>query len=508
MRNIKMKKLLAGIIMLSAIGITSCNKFKDFEDRNVDPNSSTYVSTGTLLSTVQIRLANNLFGTTTGNNSPASELLSGYLAQYFAEPTYPQASLYSPSSLAVSTNAPYQGVLFDLKKVIDRNSADDTKEEAAKSGSNASQIAMARIMKAYIYWVITDKWGNVPYSEALLASENLTPGYDAQEAIYTDLLKELKEAKAQFDNGMTVSADLVYNGNTAQWKKLANSLRMLISLRMSKVYPASSGLAAQEFAAASSDADGYIASNADNFKIYFPANANPFNNPYNGPFSSADNGISETYTKLLTGLGDTRVSAHASNTTGVPYGDRSPASTAVSWGRILSDANKAKTGTVHVINAASVLLAAAEAVQLGWIAGSAQDFYDKGVTASFSQWGVSMPANYLTTGKANFTSGSGVDDIGGVFVPGASATTTTPLQRIQLQQYIAYFPDGHQGWSNWRRTGVPGLEPTVEALNDSKEISRRFTYGPIDYQTNADKVSAAAGAMGGDNDAIRVWWDK
>lgn len=505
---LKTKNLIAGIFLLGAIAVVGCNKFKDFDDLNVNPNSSTYVSTGTLLSTVEVRLANNLFSTVTGNSSPGSELLSGLLVQYFAEPTYPGAQFYSPSSLSVSTNAPYQGVLYDLKKVIDRNSADETKEDAAKSGSNASQIAMARIMRAYVYWVITDKWGNVPYSEALLASENPTPKYDEQEAIYTDLLKELKEAKAQFDGGMTVTADLIYGGNEQKWKKLANSLRMLMALRMSKVYPAAGGLAAQEFSSAFGDADGYIESNADNFKIFFPGNANPYNNPYNGPFSSADNGIAETYTKLLVGLADTRSDAHVTNTTGVPYGSKSPASTAVDWGRILSTANKQKTGTVHVINAASVLLAAAEAAQIGWISETAKVLYDKGVTESFSQWGVTMPANYLTTGAANFTTGAGVNDIGGTYVPGSTAATTTPLQRIQLQQYIAFFPDGHQGWANWRRTGVPGLKPSTEAINDSKQIPRRFTYGTIDYQTNAAKVSEAAGAMGGDKDGIRMWWDK
>lgn len=508
MNILKNKQLIAGIFLSGAIAMVGCNKFKDFKDLNVNPNSSTYVSTGTLISTVQVRLANNLFSTVTGNSSPGAELLSGLLAQYFAEPTYPSATFYSPSSLQVSTNAPYQGVLYDLKKVIDKNTAEETKEDAAKSGSNASQIAMARIMRAYVYWVVTDKWGNVPYSEALLASEKPTPKYDEQEAIYTDLLKELQEAKAQFDGGMTVTADLIYDGNTQKWKKLANSLRMLIALRMSKVYPAPGGLAAQEFSSAAADADGYIETNADNFKMFFPGNANPYNNPYSGPFSSADNGIAETYTKLLTGLDDSRSDAHVTNTTGVPYGSRLPASTAINWGRILSTQNKQKTGTVHVINAASVLLAAAEAAQIGWISGNAKDLYDKGVAESFAQWGINMPANYLTTGAANFTSGAGVSDIGGQFVPASSASTTTPLQRIQLQQYIAFFPDGHQGWSNWRRTGVPGLKPSTEAINESKQIPRRFTYGTVDYQTNATKVSEAAGAMGGDKDAIRMWWDK
>ncbi|GAB3011411.1 SusD/RagB family nutrient-binding outer membrane lipoprotein [Niabella terrae] len=505
----KSTKLVTGLLLLSVIGFIGCDKLGDFGDKNVNPNESTYASTGTLISTVQLRLGANNFGTTTSSTAiPAAEILSGLLCQYFSEPTYPQASMYSAASLNISTTAPYVGVLYDLKKVIDRNMDETEKVEAAKSGSNASQIAIARIMKAYIYWVVTDKWGNVPYSEALQSPDIFTPKYDEQEAIYTDLLKELKEAQAQFDGGFAVSSDLIYNGDESKWKKFANSLRMLIALRMSKVYPTPSGLAAQEFSAAFNDPAGYIESNEDGFKLDYPGNANPYNNPYYAPFNSADNGVSETYTKLMSGLGDTRISAHATNTTGVPYGSKSPAATGVDWARILSSEFKQTEGTVHFINAASVLLAAAEACQLGWVSGSAKDLYEKGVETSFDQWGVDIPANYLTTGSANFTTGSGVNDISGELVPGSTAKTNNPLQRIQLQQYIAFYPDGHQGWSNWRRTGVPGLKPTTDALNSSKEISRRFTYGTTDYSTNEIQVKAAAAAMGGDNDAVRMWWDK
>ena len=57
---------------------------------------------------------------------------------------------------------------------------------------NANQIAIARIMKAYIFWTITDCWGDVPYTDALNGDPNVA--YDTQESIYKDLIKELTES--------------------------------------------------------------------------------------------------------------------------------------------------------------------------------------------------------------------------------------------------------------------------------------------------------------------------
>ncbi|MCY7351392.1 MAG: SusD/RagB family nutrient-binding outer membrane lipoprotein, partial [Cytophagaceae bacterium] len=46
---------------------------------------------------------------------------------------------------------------------------------------------MARILKAYIFQWITDRWGDVPYSQALKGNENFSPAFDRQQDIYNDL---------------------------------------------------------------------------------------------------------------------------------------------------------------------------------------------------------------------------------------------------------------------------------------------------------------------------------
>lgn len=83
-----MKRKLINNRFLSLIGLAAllnigCAKITDFGNTNVNPNGSTYASTSTLLSAVEIRLGNNNYATNTGTTSPSAELLSGLMAQYF-----------------------------------------------------------------------------------------------------------------------------------------------------------------------------------------------------------------------------------------------------------------------------------------------------------------------------------------------------------------------------------------------------------------------------------------
>ena len=93
--------------------------------------------------------------------------------------------------------------------------------------------SIARIWRVYLFHRITDLWGDVPYSEALKGissdgTSTLNPVYDTQEAIYTDLLAELKEAVEAFDSEADEfgAADPFYNGDLDSWAKFANSLRL------------------------------------------------------------------------------------------------------------------------------------------------------------------------------------------------------------------------------------------------------------------------------------------
>jgi hypothetical protein len=85
----------------------------------------------------------------------------------------------------------------------------------------------------------------------------------------------------------------------------------------------------------------------------------------------------------------------------------------------------------------------------------------------------------------------------------------TNLPQIATQEYLAYFPDGVQGWSTWRRTSYPALSPAIDGTNTPKVIPRRYAYGSIDISLTAKGYAEAVGRLtGGDKMNSKIWWDK
>jgi hypothetical protein len=121
---------------------------------------------------------------------------------------------------------------MDLVEIIRLNSD-------AGRPSDPNEIAVARILKAWAMQIMTDTYGDIPYSEAFKAELDVNPAYTTQSEIYADFLKELTEASAQLNTASTAfgDADLIYGGDMEKWQKLANSLKLRVAIRMSKVDP-------------------------------------------------------------------------------------------------------------------------------------------------------------------------------------------------------------------------------------------------------------------------------
>lgn len=488
-----MKKIFYIQVIALALFFSGCNKISDFGDTNVDPSASDIPITSALLTYTLANLATS-----------GLYLTPGYYCQYFSETEYTDISCYW--TVQFSIMIAYSGYLYDLQNIINTNTDESTKTSAAVNGPNENQIAIARILKAYIVWQLTDLWGDLPYKEALKGDPNVK--YDPQEDIYKDLIKELTEAVTQFksDSTLTVKGDIVYNGKSSQWKKLANSLRILIALNLSKRYPGNAEYAANEFNAALNDPSKSISCNVDNFKLVYPGGSgwrNPFYKMYDG---MKFQGESETLTSILIDTigNDGRQAVFGSDITGaysklgVPYGrkrgyidpwcQQHPA-----WCLIFAPEYRMQTSPFYLINAASILLARAEAADRGWTNENTSALYMAGITASFTQWGLSAPdASYYTKPKV------------------ALGPAGKNLKQIAMQQYLAYFPYGLHGWNTWRRTGYPVLVPAPDASNYPKVIPRRYTYGAEDYSLNKQGVVEAVARLGANGDKMdsRVWWDK
>ncbi|WP_316799095.1 SusD/RagB family nutrient-binding outer membrane lipoprotein [Pedobacter frigidisoli] len=478
-----MKKIFiyafTGLFLITSAG---CKKLEDFGATNVDPNSTTQANPSALLTNTLVGLASYAYDTN-----------AGFYGQYFAETQYPDASLYTINTARTFTGY-YSGALYDLQNI-----------QLLESSNNMKQVS--KIVQQYIFWTITDKFGDIPYSQALKGIEFNAPAYDTQESVYKGMIAALTSAVGAFDNS-AISGDIVFNGDVASWKRFANSLRMLMALQLSKRYPGATDYSATQFKAALADGNGYISTNAQNAKIIYNVNfKNPLFNEYNGRKDLAE---SKTLTDLMTNTlaNDARQGAYggasevlgntSSSSLGVPYGVARVTATAftdanTTWARVLRGDLRTESSPYVILSAAEVALARAEAANMGWTTEVLATVYLSGITLSHEQWGVGAPsASYLA--NANVAIGA--------------VGATGNLRNIAIQEYVASYPNGLRSWNVFRRTGFPALVPAVAATNSTKQIPRRYTYPSTELTTNLASVNAAIARLtGGNTQDAKVWWD-
>lgn len=481
MKQIKIKNTLL-IFGVCASVFMGCSKaINDFGDLNNNPNATTIPITSALLTNVLANVDQNVW------DNGAMNSVVGLYCQYISETQYTDNSRYAQP--AFNWDALYAGDLYDLQNIINVNSDPATKAVAAQFGSNNNQIAIARILKALYFMTLTDAYGDIPYFEALKGKSTIA--YDKQELIYPDLIKELKEASAQFDGGATVQGDIMYNGNTTKWKKFANSIIATLALRMSKANP---NLGKVEFAAAI--AAGVIDNNSDNAAIVYPGGN--YNNPvyrYYVITQRFDFAVSKTITDNLSGKNDPRINTFGSNPKGFPYG--LTRNDALAWQTsnptfafLYAYTNTPATFPSYLMTAGQVYLARAEAAKLGWTSEVAATMYNNGITAEMNRWGITNAtaiANYLAQPDIALTG------------------LASDAQKIGEQRWLSYFPNGNQGWAEWRRTGFPVLAP---APSSSNPIPRRVPYGPNEPLYNGVNYAKAAANYNANSMNAKIWWDK
>jgi hypothetical protein len=477
------KNLIYVSLSLLLLGTSGCEKLEDFGNTNLDPAATTQPVPQALLTNAQASIGGY-----------AAQTRGGLYAQYFSETQYTDVSVYSTPQLAFTGE--YAGILTDLQIIKNVNSS-----------NNMTQVA--NILQQYVFWTITDRWGDVPYSEALQGASKTTPKYDKQEDIYKGMIASLKASVAALDGTSLVKGDVIFNGNVAAWKRAANSMRMLMAIQLSKKFPAAGGYAATAFSEALNDAGGYISTNAQNMVVDFPG-GNFKSNWFNLYLGRKDYAESKTMTDLMASLADTRqlafggqtedqtaANAAVTSNIGVPYGvARATAEAFTSantgWARILRGDFRTESSDIVVISAAQVALARAEAAERGWTNESLSTLYNDGITLSYGQWGIAVPAGYLAA--------NAVGAVG----------TAGNVEKISIQRYIASYPNGLQGWNIWRKSGFPTLTPAPNATNTGGQIPRRYTYASAEYTSNGTSVNAAVALLPGaaDSQDAKIWWDQ
>ena len=136
------------------------------------------------------------------------------IAQLGGERLYRDA--YSPSSFSGVWQNAYQGMMEDIRLM---------NALAAENGLTY-HIGMGKVFQAYIALTLVDMFGDVPYSEALLGSDNLNPAADSGQSVYNAAIALLDSAINDFSQGgVPPTYDMYYGGNADGWIKAANSIK-------------------------------------------------------------------------------------------------------------------------------------------------------------------------------------------------------------------------------------------------------------------------------------------
>jgi len=485
----KINRVLVGALLLSSL--VSCKK--TFDDTNLDsrqPNP-TALKTRFLLTSAQLGvngttvsgLHTTVFGNTTGN----------LYAQYLSEGPYPGGSLYTTKNF--DWDATYAGPLYDLDRIIKFVEAGAPEAEPS-SGAAVNQKAVANILKSYYYLTMTDRWGDIPYTEALKGTENLAPAYTSQKVIYDSLFAVLTRSVNEIDeNELGVQGDLLLDGDMLMWKKFANTMRLDMALRLSVKDPAKGKT---EFNAALNASGGVIADNSENIEWNYiddPSYLNPWYSNYTIS-NRNDYAISKTMTDYMLPKNDKRITVYAEELAGanpykgLPYGSSTAVNIPNAYSRI-GDAFRTKTAPARIFNYPQVLFMMAEANKIGYLTGgdaAAAVAYEEAIKASWEMNGVYDDADFT------------------VYLANVVYTPATAIQQIITEKWVHNYLNGYAAWNDWRRTGFPVLTAAPDAV-DTRGIPTRQGY-PVSEQTlNKTSYTAAVAAQGTDDNYTKIWWD-
>jgi hypothetical protein len=410
----------------------------------------------------------------------------------------------------------YRNVIKNTKDALNRIQGDPSRNNL---------VQMARIIQAHGFMVLTDTYGSIPYFEAGAGYSNQVffPKYDAQEAIYTDIIKELDEASAALSTtGRIETADVLFAGNIEKWKKFGYSLLLRAGMRVAKANPT---LAQQTVAKAF--AGGVITSNLDNAFIRHDSNyLNPIGNTLNAT-EAANFYLTEPFVKFMQNSNDPRLRSIAVRYVGATSGpEQTPAiqtydptlqigmpmgndnagavQAAASLGLAsfydFSQVDRRRmvklTAPSFMVTAAQSLLLLAEARQLGWVtSGSVEGYFHDAIRAHMVQMAQYDPTMEIAA-----------EDIQ-TYILANPIVDATALKQINEQYWIASFMNGPEAFANFRRSGYPLLDPNPYPGREVLFINR-LTYPNSEISVNEDNVNAAIAAQGPDNLETKVWWHK
>jgi hypothetical protein len=487
------KKSSVALIASLTLSLGACEK--NLDALNTNPNNSQVGNSAYILTGAERSNITRLFDVPI--NQDGGELI----IQHWAKVQYTDEDRYAfrPGSYQSIWDGFYAGGLQDFAELI--------REGQANNNPNVQAVGM--IMKNYFFSVLTDTYGDIPYSEALQLSNNiLAPKYDAQQDIYTGMLAELKAANGLIKVGESaVEGDAIYSGDMAKWQRFGNSLRLRLAMRIIDANPT---LARTEIAEVLNGTTPVISSNTESAQFPFLNAASNYNPVYTNRLTRDDHRVSRTVTSYLSRINDPRLGIYAD-----PAQCAAPGASADSTGLYrgipngLTNANVAKLGPLCssskvgktflaadapgvLMTYAEVLFFKAEAIARGIITGDAKIEYENAIRASMAQYGIDAAATATYIAQ-----------------PSVAYDPNNYKASIGNQKWIALFGQGVEAWSEWRRLDYPRLSVVASPSGATAgKIPVRFLYPANEQSTNAASRSAAIDRQGPDLLTTKLWWDK
>jgi hypothetical protein len=485
-KNIKLSSVILTTALLFTT-VTSCKK--DYFDINENPNFPVNAGIIELLPSAEAAIAQAI-----GN---PLQISGGLYAQYWTQNTsnsqYKTFEQYLPS--ADDFDRPwgilYYDALNDLDRIIKKATAEN----------KPHYIQIAKILQAYAYQVLTDNFGDVPYSEALKGDVGvLSPKYDSQEAVYNGIFTLLTDAINQIDENEVVdeigTADIIYHGDMYLWKKFANTLMLRAALRLSEVAPTTS---MEKINFLTGQGALFLDQGEDARIDYF--NEGGRSNPLYSSgidLNQIQNLVaSATTINYMLNTADERVAVFynptGGNFIGIPQGEYTlPAGTPVSIpspvvGGDVNDEASA-TAPVKLMTGYESYFLQAEAIARGWMTGDDQGMYELGITTSYTDYEIpdTLATAYFSQPDVLYPAGGGLSD---------------KIKAIITQKWAAMCgTQNNEAWAEARRTNYPDFF-TVSA---NSLIGARF---PARLFYPSTELTRNANFPGQKNIWEPVWWD-
>lgn len=472
-------KSAAGFLAVLSLSMTGCSKFLD---TNENPNKSDNVEANLLLPSAQAAISYVL-----GNQY---QIYGSMWGQYWTQaPTSSQYKIVDQYAVQASNfDRPWQFLLADGMKDL---------QAVIKQGNTPKYqqyAAIALILKAYDFQLVTDAFGDIPVKEAAKGDDGiLTPHYDTQKEAYDTIFSLINQGLALIDEESDLAPgaeDLIFGGNMASWRAFANTLKLRAYLRLSEITPdaAAAGVASLQGATFLTE-DALISYSSQG------GNTNPLYAEMVGLDLTRNLVASETTVSQMYAFNDPRlttfyqIAADTDKVVPIPQGSfntQPEYSVSLPGSAVGADPRKPASALAPVkfISAAESYFLQAEAVSRGWLTGDAKALYQQGIEASFSAYKVST-GSYVSDRVAEWP-----------------ADKTGQIQAIITQKYFAMCGNqGFEAWTEWRRTGYPDFFVTSEASDlGAGKLPVRMLYPNTELTRNPNFPGAKL-------ITDKVWWD-